>query len=127
MVKSLQDFSLHEDVIDVSCRPNDFGFYGLDGNLLLSDAVFGQNDLPKASLTKFLQYVVLAEATTRVKVISFTRIQRGLILNVFEIVIGKLTSLAVEQSQLAIANLPADIGNRGLLATELELQQQLTL
>lgn len=70
MVQSFQNLSLHEDVINVGCRPNDLSFYRLDGNLLPSHTVLRQNYLAKTSFTKLLEHIVLSETATRVEVIA---------------------------------------------------------
>jgi len=123
VVQPLQDLSLHEDVIDVCSRTDHLRFDGLDSDLLSCDAVLRKNDFSKAALAQLLEHVILTEAAARVEIISLRSVQGGLVLDVLEVVVGELTSLGVEQSQLAVPNLPTDVGDQYLLAAEFELQQ----
>lgn len=78
-----------------------------------------QYHLAEAALPQLFQDDILPKAAARIELLAFGGVQRGLVLHVLQVVIGELATLRVEQAQFAVADLPADVRQGGLLTAKL--------
>lgn len=89
--------------------------------------MLGEDDLPEATLSEFLENIVLAKAIHRIEVLSLRCIQCCFVFQVFHVLVKELVALRIKQSEFLEAQCLQDVSKCRLLTRNLELKKQFIL
>lgn len=96
MVEGFQYFCFNKDAVDITHRTDVLRLYDLYCVFLPCLPVFGQVDISKTTLSKFICHFVLSETVARIEILPSRGIQNCFILYVFNIVIEILCAIGIE-------------------------------